>query len=103
MWDNPNNLVFTNEFGRNYAISTFYKNFKRIAASIGRADARPHDLRHSAGTVANVNGADVKSVQVLLGHSTPSFTASVYLHGTERMKRDTANRIQNYYESLGVK
>ena len=45
-WGNPDDLVFTDELGRNYAIVSFYKNFKRIAASIGRPDARPHDLRH---------------------------------------------------------
>ena len=47
LWSNPDNLVFTDEMGGHLAISTFYKTFKRIAASIGRPDARPHDLRHS--------------------------------------------------------
>lgn len=45
-WSNPDDLVFTDEAGDHYAIYTFYKRFKAIAASIGRPDARPHDLRH---------------------------------------------------------
>lgn len=45
---NPDDLVFTNELGQHYVILTFYKNFKKIAASIGWSDARPHDLRHTA-------------------------------------------------------
>ena len=45
-WSNPDDLVFTDESGRHYAISTFYKRFKKIVAAIGRPDTRPHDLRH---------------------------------------------------------
>ena len=101
MWDNPNNLVFTNAGGGNIAISTFYKRFKRLAASIGRPDARPHDLRHTAATVAIASGSDVKSVQDLLGHATASFTLNVYAHSSEKMKEDTAARMQSYYDSIG--
>ncbi len=46
IWSNPDDFVFTDEAGGHYAIHTFYKRFKAIAASIGRPDARPHDLRH---------------------------------------------------------
>ena len=100
VWNNPDNLVFTNELGRHYAIFTFYKNFKRIAASIGRPDARPHDLRHTAATVAIASGADIKSVQDLLGHATASFTLDRYAHTSERMMKDTAQRMQEYYSTL---
>ena len=101
MWDNPNNLVFTNAGGGNLAISTFYKTFKRIATAIGRPDARPHDLRHTCATVAIASGSDVKSVQDLLGHATASFTLNVYAHSSEKMKEDTAARMQGYYDSIG--
>lgn len=99
-WSNPHNLVFTDEIGGHYAVCTFYKRFKRIAASIGRPDARPHDLRHSCATVALASGADIKSVQSLLGHATASFTLDVYGHTSEKMMQDTANRMQNYYNTL---
>lgn len=102
-WDNPYNLVFTNEFGRHLAIFTFYNNFKKVAASIGRPDLRPHDLRHTAATIVIAQGADVKSVQSLLGHATASFTLNVYAHTTERMKEDTANRMQNYFDGVQKK
>ena len=102
-WSNPDDLVFTDEVGRHYAIHTFYKRFKAIAASIGRPDARPHDLRHTAATVAIASGADIKSVQDLLGHSTASFTLNVYAHTSEQMMQDTASRMQNYYDGLAVK
>lgn len=99
-WNNPDDLVFTDEAGRHYAIHTFYKRFKAIAASIGRPDARPHDLRHTAATVAIASGADIKSVQDLLGHATASFTLNVYAHTSEQMMKDTAARVQSYYDNM---
>ena len=102
-WNNPDDLVFTNELGRHFMILTFYKTFKKIAASIGRPDARPHDLRHTAATVAIASGADIKSVQDMLGHATASFTLNVYAHTTEQMMKDTAARMQSYYDGLAAK
>ena len=103
VWSNPDDLVFTDEAGGHYAIHTFYKRFKAIAAAIGRPDARPHDLRHTAATVAIASGADIQSVQDLLGHATASFTLNVYAHTSEQMMKDTAARMQSYYDGLAVK
>lgn len=99
-WSNPDNLVFTNQYGGHLAISTFYKQFKKVATSIGRPDARPHDLRHTAATIAVASGSDIKSVQSFLGHATASFTLNVYTHTSEKMMADTASRVQGYYDSL---
>ena len=103
LWNNPDDLAFTDAMGGHLRISTFYKTFKRIAESIGRPDARPHDLRHTAATVAIAAGADIKSVQDLLGHATASFTLNVYAHTSDQMKKDTAARMQNYYDNLTAK
>lgn len=100
LWNNPDDLVFTNEIGRHVAIFTFYARFKKIAASIGRPDLRPHDLRHTAATVAISTGSDVKSVQDMLGHATASFTLTVYAHSSEKMRQDTAARLQDYYSDM---
>jgi len=99
-WDNPDNLVFTDALGKHLIPMTFYRHFKKIVTEIGRPDARPHDLRHTAATIALSMGADIKSVQDLLGHATASFTLDVYAHSTDRMRQDTANRVQNYYDNL---
>ena len=100
LWSNPHNLVFTDGTGKHMAVYTFYRHFKKIAAQIGRPDARPHDLRHTAATVAIASGADIKSVQDLMGHATASFTLNVYAHTSDQMKRDTAARMQSYYDGL---
>ena len=103
IWSNPDDLVFTDEAGKHLTFFMFYRRFKAIAAGIGRPDARPHDLRHTAATVAIASGADVKSVQELLGHATASFTLNVYAHTSEQMMKDTAARMKSYYDGLAAK
>lgn len=45
-WQNPEGLVFTNEFGTHLTKPTVYREYKRIVAAIGCPNARFHDLRH---------------------------------------------------------
>ena len=49
-------------YGRYIADQTVYHHFKKLAASIGRPDARFHDLRHSYAVAAIRSGDDIKTV-----------------------------------------
>lgn len=100
MWKDNHNLVFTNEEGQHIAPVTLYVHFKKIAEKIGRPDARFHDLRHTYAVTALQEGDDVKTVQQNLGHATASFTLDVYGHVSEKMKQESANRMQKYYENI---
>ena len=99
-WENPMNLVFTNEFGGHLAKATTYNNFKRIMEKIGIPATRFHDMRHTFAVLSLQNGDDVKTVQGNLGHATASFTLDVYGHVTERMKQESAARMENYIKNI---
>lgn len=98
-WNNPYNLVFTNEFGRNCAPTTVYKHLKKVVASIGMPQTRFHDLRHSFAVVSLQNGDDIKTIQDNLGHYDAAFTLNTYGHSTGRMKRDSADRMDSFIKT----
>lgn len=93
-------FVFTNELGEHLMPHTVYHNYKRIVTAIGRPDARFHDLRHSYAVAAIKSGDDIKTVQGNLGHATASFTLDVYGHVTDQMKRDSADRMERFIQSV---
>lgn len=100
-WENEWNLVFTTETGRYIIPQTAFRRFKRIAEKIGRPDARFHDLRHTFAVTSIQEGDDIKTVQENLGHATASFTLDVYGHVSEKMKKESAARMQSYFEKIG--
>ena len=99
-WSNPLNLVFTNELGGNLIPQTVVRNFKEIVATIGRPDARFHDLRHSYAVASLRSGDDIKTVQGNLGHATAAFTLDVYGHVTYQMQEASAIRMEAYIKGI---
>lgn len=99
-WSNPDNLVFTTEFGRYINNKVLYQNFKRIMKKLGNPNLRFHDLRHTYAVNSLRAGDDIKTLQENLGHATASFTLSTYAHATPGMKRESAKRMTDFIRTV---
>ena len=56
-------------------------------------DLRFHDLRHTFATTSVGNGMDIKTLSTILGHISSKTTMDIYLHSTDEMKKNAADRI----------
>ena len=54
------------------------RSFDRAASSVGLPGLTPHELRHTAASLAVSAGANVKAVQRMLGHASAAMTLDVY-------------------------
>ncbi len=99
-WANELNLVFTNELGGHLAHEIVRRNFKEVTAAIGRPGVRFHDLRHTYAVVSIESGDDIKTVQSNLGHATAAFTLDVYGHVSQKMRQQSADRMERFIQAV---
>lgn len=92
--------VFTDELGHHLKHQTVYLDFKKIMEQIDSPNTRFHDLRHSYAVASIRSGDDIKTVQENLGHATAAFTLDVYGHVTERMKKESADRMEQFFKAV---
>lgn len=92
-------LIFTTELGTPINPKVVYKHYKRMAADFDMSESRVHDLRHTFATISLQNGDDYKTLQSNLGHASAAFTLDIYGHTTDRMKSESASRMQSYINS----
>jgi integrase/recombinase XerD len=78
-------LIFLGRGGRKLSRQRVWQMLKSASAGAGRS-ASPHMLRHSCATHMVENGADLRTVQTILGHADIS-TTQVYTHlALDRLK-----------------
>lgn len=100
LWDNAYNLVFTTETGAPVSQWKIERVFSKVLAAAGLHGIRFHDLRHTYAVNAIRAGDDIKTVQGNLGHASAAFTLDRYGHFTERMKQDSAARMEGFIRGV---
>ncbi|OYO91789.1 hypothetical protein CG709_12680 [Lachnotalea glycerini] len=89
--EEENQILFANCSGKSMSRQGFWKLIKHYAKKAGiKSEITPHTLRHSFAAHLVENGADLKSVQEMLGHSDIS-TTQIYANMSH-------NRIREVYK-----
>lgn len=70
--------------------------WERIEKKINLHGATPHALRHTFITMC-VGKTDIKTLQIIAGHSNLDETLGRYAHGREEKVREAANSLTGMY------
>ena len=93
----PCNALFPSNRARAMTRQTFWHAVKRYAAAAGIArEISPHTLRHAFATHLVNHGADLRAVQLMLGHADLS-TTQIYTH----VARDRLQRLHAEHHPRG--
>ena len=83
----PCDFVFVGQKRSGISRQLVWQMVKRYAAEAGISELSPHGLRHAFATHLVNHGADLRSVQMMLGHASLN-TTQIYTHvANERLKQ----------------
>lgn len=88
----PCDKLFLNNHGKGMTRQGFFKNLKAILKEKGlNSEISPHTLRHSFATHLINRGADLRSIQEMLGHADIS-TTKIYTRVSDDKVKDDYNK-----------
>ncbi len=88
-------LVFTTTIGTPLDSANVTHNFQKTLSEAKIRKQRFHDLRHYAATLLLAQGADLRTIMDVLGHSTITLTANTYAHLTDVTRRVAADMMDD--------
>ena len=102
---NDLDLIFPNESGHPINHNNMVnRHFNPALKKAGIERIRFHDLRHTYASLLIEQGENIKYIQTLLGHSSPTVTWNVYAHLMKPVNQDAPSRLENtIFESSGSK
>lgn len=90
----PADLLFTRPEGEPIRLPNWRRRvWSGATARAGLTGLTPHDLRHTAASLAIASGASVKHVQRMLGHKAAAMTLNVYASLFEDDLDDVGDRL----------
>ena len=93
MEEQDHTAIFLNKFGTRISTRSIDRLFvKYLRASGLHGDVTPHTIRHTIATHWLENGMDLKTIQLLLGHSSMA-TTTIYTHVSTKLKREIVQKL----------
>jgi len=84
--------VFLNKWGTRLTPRSIDRNFAAYLKASGLSERiTPHTIRHTIATHWLENGMDLKTIQLLLGHTSLS-TTTIYTHVSPKLKREVYDK-----------
>jgi integrase len=97
LWQD-NGLVFDAGLGQPVPLATMYQDFRRLKQEHELpSEMRPHDLRHTAATLALHAGVPIPAVSNMLGHANAAITLGTYSHVVKEMEDRAADLIDRLF------
>ncbi len=91
-------MVVTNELGGYIEPRTFRDYYEQILAISGLKHYTFHALRHTFATRAMEQGMDAKTLSMILGHYSVSFTMDTYTHVQDKHKIEAMSLMDELYQ-----
>lgn len=94
-------LVFTTRTGGPIDPRNLVRSFVALCERAGIRRIRFHDLRHSCATLLFAQGVEIGTVKEILGHSSISITADIYVEVIKKLRQDAVDGMNDLFEDEG--
>ncbi len=82
---------------------TFRKKYQSFMEKINIEPLKFHSLRHTFASINIENGADIKTISSILGHSDIDTTLKIYTHTSEKSKEKAINKFEKLLRKKNIK